>query len=247
MNINEIAEIYSSSLIDNKRLFIVTDDDYQWLYIVRYLPLSRDSYIFDAGCGEGKYMRKILASGYSNVFGADLFDRHPEKGRYLRANIANVPIKDSSFDLVYSNSVIFYLPDPQKALEEFYRILKPGGTVIVTVHTKYSLFTLDRVIKRLLRLATVDHLSGVRFYSSMEYKRMFDNAGFEVAEIDGYKISYLLWPAMMKSYRLLGMENPNRVWKNSRLSRYLLNNIALLKWIKSIICYHAVLIGRKKI
>ena len=50
------------------------------------------------------------------------------------------------------NSVIFYLANPEKRIMEFKRVLKKGGIVFITAHTKYSLFILWRCIKRLFDL-----------------------------------------------------------------------------------------------
>jgi ubiquinone/menaquinone biosynthesis C-methylase UbiE len=245
MELKEIASIYATKLLEGNVKLTVTDNDYQWQYLVRYLPAEKDGYILDAGCGNGNYLRKVRSLGYRNILGVDLFSHHPEKGSYLQADIAHLPIKSASLDLIYSNSVIYNLPKPQKALEEFWRVLKPDGTVIITVHSKYSLFTLDRILTRFLKLKVADHIKDVRFYSSLEYKQMFDNVGLKLMEIDGFKISYLLWPLLRRLYKLLGIPPEKLTGNVSWFSNRWKKKDSTLRWIKSIICYHAVLVGCK--
>lgn len=50
----------------------------------------------------------------------------------LVCDIVNVPEPDSSFDVILCSEVFEHLPDPLKALDEFSRLLKPGGKLIVT-------------------------------------------------------------------------------------------------------------------
>ena len=48
------------------------------------------------------------------------------------SDITNVPEQDSSFDVILCSEVFEHLPDPLKALDEFNRLLKPGGKLIIT-------------------------------------------------------------------------------------------------------------------
>ena len=48
------------------------------------------------------------------------------------SDITDIPVEDASFDHVLCSEVFEHIKYPDKALAEFYRILKPGGTVIIT-------------------------------------------------------------------------------------------------------------------
>ncbi len=54
------------------------------------------------------------------------------KAEWKVADVQNLDYPDAKFDLVFSSMVLIHLADPMKAMKEFYRILKPGGRLIIT-------------------------------------------------------------------------------------------------------------------
>ena len=104
-------------------------------------PLER---VLDAGCGPGHFAR-ALADRDSQVWGIDTSpgmvtlarSRVPE-GRFTVANVERTPFPDGFFDLVCSNGVIEYLESDRTVLDEFHRILKPGGTLLISVTNLWS-------------------------------------------------------------------------------------------------------------
>ena len=48
------------------------------------------------------------------------------------SDITNIPVADASFDIILCSEVFEHLPDPLKALDEFARLLKSGGKLIIT-------------------------------------------------------------------------------------------------------------------
>jgi SAM-dependent methyltransferase len=67
------------------------------------------------------------------------FESEERDGRFVRASITELPFEDSSFDLVYSNGVIHHLPETERVVREFHRVLRPGGRAIVMVYHRDSL------------------------------------------------------------------------------------------------------------
>lgn len=97
--------------------------------------------ILDIGSGSG--VDAIVAArktgNEGKVYGIDITDAMIEKARrniaesdfknieILKGQADNIPLEDESTDVVISNGVINLVPDKQKAFEEIFRILKPGG------------------------------------------------------------------------------------------------------------------------
>lgn len=60
-------------------------------------------------------------------------------GRFVRGSVTELPFPDASFDLVYSHGVIHHLPGTRRAVEEFHRVLRPGGSALVMLYHRQSL------------------------------------------------------------------------------------------------------------
>ena len=100
----------------------------------------KDKKIIDLCCGDGTstfILRKLGAK----VFPYDLTSERcelKEKPKYINVQ-KKFPIKDKSVDIVIFQEVIEHLPNQLFTLEEIYRILKPGGEVIITTPSKSSI------------------------------------------------------------------------------------------------------------
>ncbi len=54
-------------------------------------------------------------------------------GNIRSGSVESIPYDDNSFDYVISNGVIHQTPGTERAVEEFYRVLKPGGVASVCI------------------------------------------------------------------------------------------------------------------
>ena len=92
-------------------------------------------HILDAGCGAGKFFRMGLARQLGcHVVGADLGENLRANSAIdsaVRANLKTLPFASNSFDVVNCRLVIEHLDAPQAALQEFHRVLKPGGRLAI--------------------------------------------------------------------------------------------------------------------
>ena len=95
--------------------------------------------VIDIGCGEGRFCR-LLAERGANVTGVDLtrplIDRARALGRegqtYLVGDAVDLAgVDDAGFDLAVSYIVLVDLLDYRRAMEAAYRVLRPGGRLVV--------------------------------------------------------------------------------------------------------------------
>jgi len=56
----------------------------------------------------------------------------------LQSDAENLPFADNSFDIVYSNGVLHHTPDTEGAIDEVFRVLKPGGRAVIMLYCKSS-------------------------------------------------------------------------------------------------------------
>jgi len=107
----------------------------------------------DVGCGSGAMLVTLSQRGYDTV-GADISYAMVRKAKELAfklrtpeslmcvADIEELPFKQESFDLVVCAGVIEYLDKDVTSLTELSRVLKPNGTVLITVTNAVTPFWL---------------------------------------------------------------------------------------------------------
>lgn len=127
-----------NEVIYNKKVRPVTTYPYELArYLVKRFGIKKGSKVLDNGCGRGDFLRGFQRCGMK-VYGTDL--EKTFKGVYHGINLETdrLPFEDDYFDVVFSKSVIEYIHNPQNYLNEMYRVLKPGGTLVIMVPDWHS-------------------------------------------------------------------------------------------------------------
>jgi SAM-dependent methyltransferase len=119
--------------------------------VASLLPAS--AYL-DAGCGDGRFLAALPALGPipSRVVGVDIADSILATARravdaagldaeLVRGNLESLPLKDAEFDLVVSIQVLEHLLDPAAGVRELARVLRPGGTLLLSTDNRRRLVT----------------------------------------------------------------------------------------------------------
>jgi ubiquinone/menaquinone biosynthesis C-methylase UbiE len=88
-----------------------------------------------------------------------------------QGDVQDMPFRTGTFDSACSVNNVYFWPDPARALEEVRRVLKPGGTFVVTFRPRSALGPLRVLTPR-----------GFRFYNPAEIGEMLGNAGFTEVE-----------------------------------------------------------------
>ena len=107
--------------------------------------IGSQSCLLDAGCGTGQTAAFLSKNYGANVTGLEINQDMVEKARermksnqlpvsIIQASVEEIPLTDSTFDFVLSESVLAFVNKP-KALKEFNRILKTGGRLIANEMT----------------------------------------------------------------------------------------------------------------
>lgn len=128
----------------------------------------QDRDVLDAGCGIATDGIQFARSGarYTGIDFSPTALRHAEarfrmegvRGRFVQGSISELPFDAESFDLVYSMGVIHHVPEPERAVSEFHRVLRPGGRAIVMIYHRDSFnyrFTIMVVRRALAALLIV--------------------------------------------------------------------------------------------
>ena len=102
----------------------------------------------------------------------------------VKADICDLPFKDESFDFILCNHVLEHIPDDKKAMEELYRILRPGGTAILQIPQELDraeTFQDDSITDSKERAKIFGQYDHVRVYGR-DYSNKLRNIGFKVEE-----------------------------------------------------------------
>ncbi|MFB6082417.1 MAG: methyltransferase domain-containing protein [Halanaeroarchaeum sp.] len=143
------------------------------------LEFDEDDRVLDVGCGTGFGTEGLLEFS-TDVYGLDQSEHQLAKARaklgddvvqFLRGDAERLPFADDRFDVIWSSGSIEYWPNPVRALEEFRRVVVPGGQVLV-VGPNYPPWPVVQQIMDSIML----------FYDVDEAQRMFEAAGFAAIE-----------------------------------------------------------------
>jgi ubiquinone/menaquinone biosynthesis C-methylase UbiE len=110
--------------------------------LIESCHIKKDTYVLDVGCGVG-VTSCYLAKNYGcKVVGVDISEmmiyranerrkrEHVEDRVEFRvADVQNLPFENDIFDVVISESVITFVKDKQRAVNECVRVTKPGGYI----------------------------------------------------------------------------------------------------------------------
>lgn len=120
----------------------------RWTRAIHALPF-REGAVLDLGCAFGHTTRLLKRHGYEATgvdASADYIARARRtdpSGVYLQCDAAHVPLSDGSFDGVLFLDVLEHLPDERGAIREVARLLRPGGTLALSVPHRGPLAWLD--------------------------------------------------------------------------------------------------------
>lgn len=167
--------------------------------LIEEIDPQKGEKIIDLGCGTGYYLYLLNSLPVKlNLTGFDYDDKalaeakllFPKKSiNFVQGDMHKMTFKNSSFDKAISSEVLEHLNDDAKALREIYRILKPGGTIVISVPSIHYPFFWDPINWVLQRLFNTHIKTGffsgiwsghIRLYPLSEIKDKFEKAGFKI-------------------------------------------------------------------
>jgi SAM-dependent methyltransferase len=135
--------------------------------------------LIDIGCGKKPY-RDILKPLVTEHIGVDHVDTFHDKANIdLFGTAYEIPSGDTQFDSAISTAVLEHLEEPEKAILECYRVLKPGAHAIYSVPFIWHLHEEPRDFFR---------------YSKYGLKYLFEKSGFAIVEmvpLSGFWVTFI--------------------------------------------------------
>ena len=150
--------------------------------VLRHLPKTPGLKLLDVAVGDGVYLDG-LPSDWS-VVGIDVsttqlaacrqrIAAHPERDvRLILGEAEDLPVRDGQFDAALSIGAFNYFNDPEQALREMVRAVRPGGTIVLSDELPNLT---DRMIFRKIGLPSVDHwILSKLMYLGDDFTRMVE-------------------------------------------------------------------------
>lgn len=105
--------------------------------------------ILDNGCGIGLLGEKVASERVVGLdISSEMLSRASEHGdQLILGNSQDLPLADGSFDVAFSRSLLHHLPEPEAAVKEMHRVLRPGGEIVLVDTNASLLSTIPRWIK----------------------------------------------------------------------------------------------------
>lgn len=134
--------------------------------------------VLEVGCGTGislpQYSRRC------RLYGIDISDGILAKARRRAAALPNVEaievmdaerlrLGDGSFDVIVAQYVVTAVPDPERALDEFARVVRPGGEIVLTTR-----IGADRGVRGAIEKALMPVTSRLGFRTEFPFARYAD-------------------------------------------------------------------------
>lgn len=154
--------------------------------------------LFDAGAGNCKY-RNFFPQ--ARTISLDMSWQH--RGKYgdidLAGDLYDIPLKNDTFDAVINVEVLEHLREPARALEEIFRVMRPGGKLYLIAPQGWEEHMIPHDYYRFTRF-------GLRY--------LFEKIGYKINSIDplgGY--FWYLGHRVSAAYRYFFPGDRRRVWK----------------------------------
>lgn len=139
-------------------------------WILDRIPWHGGERVLDVGCGNGLYYTRLTNRGQEmDYYGLDLMEtmveHHPlasDKTRILIGDAETLPFPDDSFDIVMANHMLHHVGDIEAALQEFRRVLAPGGLAVIATNSMATMPELQVLMRRAIVLLTRSGAATVR-------------------------------------------------------------------------------------
>ena len=156
-----------------------------WLYLKRKTTFLKDPLTVLHIAPEQVFFSKFKSFTHWNYTTTDLHSPLAD----IKADICDLPFENNTYDLILCNHVLEHISNDHRAMEELFRVLKTGGTLIAQVpieENRSTTFEDNSIKDKTKRTEIFGQYDHVRIYGTDYYKRL-ESVGFKAQAIDFLK------------------------------------------------------------
>lgn len=201
MDIKKQYNNIGKSYISLQNRFFSQNEDVGTRFIKQMLPNLKGKIVLDLGCGEGKDIKLYEGLGAKHVYGIDSSEFMVSRAKktskipenIFLGEIEKIPFKDSFVDVVVGRYSFHYVENFDHAYKEIFRVLKPGGVLILIVdHPFDTLFVQKNKIygsKEVIKLGLFDGNVPI-YFPTHTFNDYFSRLFFDLFYLDYFEEGY---------------------------------------------------------
>ena len=175
---------WNSDLYNQKHDFVTQ----YGIDVIELLNPQFNEIILDLGCGSGE-LTKQIAEKCNQASGCDYAASMIAKARHNFPEITfmqhnaelEFPIEAEKFDAVFSNAALHWMLNPEKVIQNIYRVLKSGGRFVFEMGGKGNVHKVLQSIQSAADDFNLGKLPLINYYPSIaEYSTLLEKNGFQV-------------------------------------------------------------------
>lgn len=165
--------------------------------------------MLEVGCGNGDFSNYLSIERKADILGLDFSKEsiaiakdkkikfNAPSSDFMVGDAQNIALPDNTYDIIVSCECLEHIPEPQKMVSEIFRVLKPGGLVVLTTENYFNAYLYYRTYLN-MRNIKFDSGSGVQpienFFLFWQVSNMFRKAGFKKLRTQSQEYVMLLVP-----------------------------------------------------
>lgn len=220
-NINDVFEywqktpqLFSQAYCSDENYFVNRFLKKRLKVITSLFRIQPEMQVMDVGCGSGIYSQfliqlgaSIIALDYSKEMliscqnALNNFDN--SKFLLLQGDTLKLPISEKKIDLLIAIGLLDYISDIETVLQEYFRVIKPGGQIIFTIPKRISPFFLLRMrnIGFLRRnIFKLPYL--VTTMTKKQLKKITEKNGFSIKRISSFYMTMWIFEGEKNSIKI---------------------------------------------
>jgi len=185
--------------------------------LIELCQIGEGKHVLDVGCGTGRTACLLAKEHGCTVVAIDIsekmLDWSKERAReegvenrvvFRVADATNLPFEDNTFDAVICESVMAFVRDKQKAINEYVRVTKTGGYIGFNESTWITLPPTELIE------SIASTIEEVEILTADGWKQLVESAGLRDVVVRPYKLSLL--GLVVDRIRLIGLKRILRAW-----------------------------------